>query len=220
MNRSAFEPNNPMQGRSAKPEPSLEGSSIKIKEEFEHQEMNIWHEDGQKEGPAEKTIHLQLPNAEFGMFGVAQIREGLEQTILDDGLELKYFDPILLNQSTEVEQVSSCFLEFENRQCAERAIKVLHKSGLFGRSITPMMAQRGEELSRRRVRSEERPGYNRGPDVSDKGFYGKGNVGGFQPGNETRRGRGSRIVREDWVWNFPPGSEPGYGGGYRGNFRR
>jgi len=223
VDRSAFEPNNPIKGRTEiapTPEPSLAGRSTKIKEESERQEMNIWHEDGQNEGPAEKTIHLQLPNAEFGMFRATQIREGLEEPILNDGLELKYFDPILLNQPNGVEWVSSCFLEFENRQCAERAIKVLHKSGLFGRSITPMMAQRGEELSRRKVRSQERLEYNRGRDLSDRGCYGEGYGGGFQRGKGARGGRGSRRIREDWVWNFPPGSEPGYGGGYRGNFRR
>lgn len=223
VDRSEFEQNNRsnvMQRRTEitpKAEPSIAGRSTKIKEESEHQGMNIWHEDGQNEGPAEKTIHLQLPNTEFGMFRAAQIREGLEETILEDGLELKYFDPILVNKSTEKEQVSSCFLEFENRQCAERAIKVLNKSGLFGKSITPMLAKRGDELSRREVRSQERLDYNGG--LRDEGSYGRGYGSGFQRGNGASRGRGSRRIREDWVWNFPPDSDPGYGGGYRGNFR-
>jgi len=225
VDRSEFEPNDPsnqMQGRTGvapKPEHSLASSSTKIKEESEHQEINIWHEDGQKEGPAEKTIHLKLQKAEFGMFRATQIREGLEESLLDDGLELKYFDPILLDQSNEQGEVSACFLEFENRQCAERAIKVLNKSGLYGKSIAPMMAQRGEEISRRRERPKKQLECHTATDWRDEGCYGEGYGGGFQRGRGARRGGGSRRTRGDWVWNFPPDSDRGYGGGYRGNFR-
>jgi len=249
VNRSEFERNNP---RNLKHERTVWASKCGsspgcsprvIKKEDEQQEINIKVEDGQNEDlekddkPAEKTIHLKLPNAGFSMFSVEQIREGIEQPLLDDGLELKYFDPIFVNKSNDVPQVRSCFLEFENRQCAERAIKVFKKSGLLGRSLSPVMALRREELSRLEVRSQEgiewqklsRPSADHCSDPNGPGLYrrydgdggyDKGYRGEFKRGRGGRRGIRSSRGRGDWVWDFPADRAPGYGGGYRGNFRR